>query len=70
MGGGIGIRGDPVDTQAFFAVTDPKISEVSVLWHTFDLAAIDEETRFVLDLLEAERAEACNLNRAEQPEKR
>jgi hypothetical protein len=38
-----------------------------VLWHTFDLPMIDKETRFILDLLKAKRAEVRNLQRAEQP---
>jgi nitrate/TMAO reductase-like tetraheme cytochrome c subunit len=63
----IGIRGDPVDTQAFFAVMDQRLRDLSVLWHTFDLPTIDKETRFVLDLLKAKRAEVRNLQRAEQP---
>jgi hypothetical protein len=63
----IGIRGDPVDTQAFFAVMDERLRDLSVLWHTFDLPAIDKETRFVLDLLKAKRAEVRNQQRAEQP---
>jgi nitrate/TMAO reductase-like tetraheme cytochrome c subunit len=63
----IGIRGDPTDTQAFFAVMDQRIRELSVLWHTFDLPTIDKETRFILDLLKAKRAEVRNLQRTEQP---
>jgi nitrate/TMAO reductase-like tetraheme cytochrome c subunit len=63
----IGIRGDPVDTQAFFAVMDQRLRDLSVLWHTFDLPTIDKETRFILDLLKAKRAEVRNLQRTEQP---
>jgi nitrate/TMAO reductase-like tetraheme cytochrome c subunit len=63
----IGIRGDPVDTQAFFAVMDERIRDLSVLWHTFDLPAIDKETRFVLGLLKAKRAEVRKLQQTEQP---
>jgi nitrate/TMAO reductase-like tetraheme cytochrome c subunit len=63
----IGIRGDPVETQAFFAVMDERVHELSVLWHTFDLPKIDKETRFVLELLKTKRAEVRNLKRAEEP---
>ncbi len=63
----IGIRGDPVDTQAFFAVMDERIRDLSVLWHTFDLPTIDKETRFVLGLLKAKRAEVRKLQQTEQP---
>jgi nitrate/TMAO reductase-like tetraheme cytochrome c subunit len=63
----IGIRGDPDDTQAFFAVMDERIRDLSVLWHTFDLPAIDKETRFVLGLLKAKRAEVRKLPHTEKP---
>jgi len=63
----IGIRGEPGETQAFFAVMDERIRDLSVLWHTFDLPKIDKETRFVLDLLKAKRAEVRDHTRAESP---
>ena len=63
----IGIRGDPAETQAFFAVMDARVRDLSVLWHTFDLPKIDKETRFVLDLLKTKRAEVRNLTRTENP---
>jgi len=63
----IGIRGDPAETQAFFAVMDERVRDLSVLWHTFDLPKIDKETRFVLDLLKTKRAEVRNLTRTENP---
>jgi hypothetical protein len=53
----IGIRGEPADTQAFFAVMDERVRDLSELWHTFDLPKIDSETRLVIDPLKTERAE-------------
>lgn len=63
----IGIRGDPNEIPAFFAVMDPRIHELSVLWHTFDLPKIDKETRFVLDLLKIKREEVRNRQRSGKP---
>jgi hypothetical protein len=63
----IGIRGEPVDTQTFFAVMDKRVRDLSVLWHTFDLPKIDTETRLVLGQLKAKRAEVRDLQRAETP---
>jgi nitrate/TMAO reductase-like tetraheme cytochrome c subunit len=63
----IGIRGEPADTQTFFAVMDKRVRDLSVLWHTFDLPKIDTETRLVLGQLKAKRAEVRDLGRAENP---
>ena len=63
----IGSRGDPAEIRAFFAVMDERISDLSVLWHTFDVPKIDKETRFVLDLLKTKRAEIRQRQKAEQP---
>jgi nitrate/TMAO reductase-like tetraheme cytochrome c subunit len=63
----IGIRGEPADTQTFFAVMDKRVRDLSVLWHTFDLQKIDSETRLVLGQLKAKRAEVRDLGRAENP---
>jgi len=63
----IGIKGDPSETTAFFAVMDPRIHDLSVLWHTFDLPKIDKETRFVLDLLKTKREEVRKQQHSTQP---
>jgi hypothetical protein len=63
----IGIRGEPAETQAFFAVMDERVRDLSVLWHTFDLPKIEKETRFILDLLKTKRAEVRDQKRAENP---
>ena len=63
----IGIRGDPAETQAFFAVMDERIRDLSVLWHTFDVPKIDKETRFVLNLLKTKRAEVRKKQQTESP---
>lgn len=63
----IGIRGDPATTRGFFAAMDERIRELSVLWHTFDLPKIKKETRFILDLLRAKRAEIRARQRSKSP---
>ena len=63
----IGIRGEPAETQAFFAVMDERVRDLSVLWHTFDLPKIDKETRFVLELLKTRRAEVRDQGHTEAP---
>ncbi|MBW2693420.1 MAG: hypothetical protein JRE57_12435, partial [Deltaproteobacteria bacterium] len=63
----IGIRGEPADTQTFFAVMDKRVRDLSVLWHTFDLQKIDSKTRLILGQLKAKRAEVRDLERAENP---
>jgi hypothetical protein len=63
----IDIRGEPAETQAFIAVMDERVRDLSVLWHAFDLPKIDKETRFVLDLLETKRAAVRNLEHTESP---
>jgi len=53
----ISLRGNPQETRAFFRSLDPKIRELSVSWHTFDLEQIREKTGEVLArLLEQRRA--------------
>jgi len=64
----IGIRGEAANAQAFFAVMDERIRDLSVLWHTFDLPKIDSETRIVIDQLKAKRAELRGLERVQTPE--
>lgn len=63
----IGIRGDPAETRAFFAVMDQRISDLSTLWHTFDLPKIDKETQFVLNLLKTKREEVRKLQHPKEP---
>jgi hypothetical protein len=63
----VGRRGDPEEVRAFFGVMDQRISDLSVIWHTFDLPKIDKETRFVLDLLKTKRAEIRAREKSAKP---
>jgi hypothetical protein len=51
----IAVRGDPVETRAFFEKAGAAINELAVGWHTFDLEVADEKTAEVLTLLRAKR---------------
>lgn len=62
----IGIRAEPDEARAFFAEIDPRVRQLAVKWHTFDLNAIDQETREVLAAFRAKRDEL----RSRQPPKR
>jgi len=63
----IGIRGEPGDTHAFFQDVDQKIENLSLLWHTFDLPKIEEETDAVVDLLKTKRGEIRRKAPAKSP---
>jgi len=53
----ITVRAGAEEARSFFAALDPKIENLSVTWHTFDLDEIDAETSEVLALLKAKRDE-------------
>jgi hypothetical protein len=53
----IAVRGDPIETRAFFEKADARIKELAVDWHTFDLEVADEKTAEVLALLRGKRNE-------------
>jgi nitrate/TMAO reductase-like tetraheme cytochrome c subunit len=53
----ITIRAEPEESRAFFQQIDPKLRELTMTWHTFDLEKIDAETREVLAMLTAKRDE-------------
>jgi hypothetical protein len=61
----ITVRAEPAEAKAFFGELDPRIQQLSVTWHTFDLDAIDKGTAEVLTLLKAKRDE-LRKRRAEQ----
>jgi hypothetical protein len=50
-------RVDPSESQAFFKEVDEKLGHLSITWHTFDLDAIEVETKDVLDQLKTKRDE-------------
>jgi len=47
----------------FFGMIDPKMEELSVTWHTFDLEKIDKKTADVLALMKAKRDELRSRRR-------
>jgi nitrate/TMAO reductase-like tetraheme cytochrome c subunit len=53
----ITVRGDPLETRAFFELADAQIHSLSVTWHSFDLDKIREETEIVLAALKEKRQE-------------
>jgi len=53
----ITIRAEPDEARAFFEKIDPRMGELSMTWHTFDLDAIDAGTAEVLSLMKAKRDE-------------
>jgi hypothetical protein len=53
----IAVRAEPEEARDFFQVIDARVHHLSVTWHTFDLPAIEEETKQVLALLKAKRDE-------------
>ena len=55
----ITVRGDPIETKAFFENIDEQIRDLIVTWHSFDLEAIDKKTEAVLQKLKAKREEVA-----------
>jgi len=53
----ITVRAQPEEARAFFAMIDPKMRELSVTWHTFDLEKIDKKTAEVLTAMKDKRDE-------------
>jgi hypothetical protein len=53
----ITIRAEPDEAKAFFGKIDPKMKQLSVTWHTFDLEEIDKKTAEVLDSMKTKRDE-------------
>ena len=56
-------RIDPSESQAFFKAVDQKLSHLSITWHTFDLDAIEIETKEVLDQLKSKRDEIRKVSK-------
>jgi len=59
----ITVRAEPQEAKAFFGMIDPKMEELSVTWHTFDLEKIDKKTADVLALMKAKRDELRSRRR-------
>lgn len=53
----IAIRAKPEEAQEFFEFIDPRMQQLSVTWHTFDLDKIDKGTAEVLMMLKMKRDE-------------
>lgn len=53
----ITVRGNPSETAPFLKEADIKMQALARTWHTFDLDAIERETRAVLSMLKAKRQE-------------
>jgi hypothetical protein len=53
----VAARMDPLESGPFFSEIDERVAALSVLWHTFDLPRIDEETQAVLDVMRRKRNE-------------
>jgi nitrate/TMAO reductase-like tetraheme cytochrome c subunit len=51
----ITVRGDPLETKEFFEKVDVQLRDLSVTWHTFDLAEIEKKTEIVLGSLRDKR---------------
>ena len=56
-------RGDPEEVKSFFSTIDPKIEELSSVWHSFDLVRIDEYTRALFQQLKRKRMELKNAEK-------
>jgi hypothetical protein len=57
---------DPEDASAFFRDLDPRLHDLTVTWHTFDLDAVEEGTGEVLKTLKAKREE-IRTKRSKKP---
>jgi hypothetical protein len=53
----IAIRAEPDEARAFFEKIDPRMTQLSVTWHTFDLDEIDAGTADMLTEMKAKRDE-------------
>jgi hypothetical protein len=62
----IAVRGDPIETRAFFEKADAEISELEIGWHTFDLEEVEKLTEKVLTLLREKRNEARETARKQK----
>jgi hypothetical protein len=55
-------RGDPIETREFFRRVDDRIHSLSLEWHTFELAGIEEKTQELLDLMKTKRDQVRKRN--------
>jgi hypothetical protein len=59
----ITVRSDPAKAKQFFEAVNAQIHDLSVTWHTFDLAEIGEKTEVVLHTLRTRRQEIANTRK-------
>jgi nitrate/TMAO reductase-like tetraheme cytochrome c subunit len=62
----ITIRAESDEAKEFFAEIDPRIHDLSVTWHTFDLDRIQEETNNVLSSMKKKRDELRKRSSAQE----
>ncbi|MDH3519949.1 MAG: cytochrome c3 family protein [Myxococcales bacterium] len=60
----ISTNAEPEEAKAFFGEIDVKLRKLSVTWHTFDIAAVEQQTGDVLAVLKAKRDEIRQRRRA------
>jgi len=66
----IAARGDPAATKPFLEDIDARLHDLTVTWHTFDLEAMGEKTKAVLEELRAKREEVASATRKNDLENR
>jgi nitrate/TMAO reductase-like tetraheme cytochrome c subunit len=60
-------RGAPATTKSFLKDVDAHLHDLTVTWHTFDLDAMDERTKFVLEELREKRQEVVSAGQESGP---
>ena len=66
----IAMRGDPAATKPFLKDVDAHLHDLTVTWHTFDLDAMGEKTKAVLNKLRAKREEVASAAQEKDLENR
>jgi nitrate/TMAO reductase-like tetraheme cytochrome c subunit len=66
----IAARGDPAATKPFLKDIDAYLHDLTVTWHTFDLDAMGEKSKAVLEQLRAKREEVASAAREKDLENR
>jgi len=65
----ITVRGDPLETKEFFEKVDGQLRDLSVTWHTFDLAEIEKKTEIVLGSLREKREKVAKAFKEKREQK-
>jgi len=66
----ITVRGDPVETKAFFQGVDAKLHDLSITWHTFDIDEIGAKTEAVLKAVKQKREETARIYKQKRQDRR